>query len=173
MKNQFRALEEDEVEFLDSVLESTRAKEAAVRKETSEQLEAFRKQREMADRDLLTQTQPAKDDSLNQSNTWTTNKKRRRDPVKESKESEETTATKRRKSHSDDTKDLKDLAVGGLPQSAIDASPKASIVHKTEFAGSIRDLPVATNHSANISPKAKGPIATLGLDSYTSSSEDD
>ena len=46
MKNQFRSLDDDEVEFLDSVLESTRAKEAAVKRETMEQLEAFRRQRE-------------------------------------------------------------------------------------------------------------------------------
>ncbi|KAF2761928.1 hypothetical protein EJ05DRAFT_496815 [Pseudovirgaria hyperparasitica] len=46
LKNQFRSLDEDEVDFLDKVLESTRAKEAAVRKETSEQLELFRRQQE-------------------------------------------------------------------------------------------------------------------------------
>jgi len=56
LKNQFRALDADEVEFLDSVLESTRAKEAAVRKETAEQLAAFHRQREEADRALLEST---------------------------------------------------------------------------------------------------------------------
>ncbi|KAI9782710.1 MAG: hypothetical protein M1839_004698 [Geoglossum umbratile] len=50
LKNQFRSLDEDEVEFLDSVLESTRAREAALKKETSEQLDAFRKQQEEADK---------------------------------------------------------------------------------------------------------------------------
>ncbi|KAH0547941.1 hypothetical protein GP486_008318 [Trichoglossum hirsutum] len=49
-KNQFRSLDEDEIEFLDSVLESTRAREAALRKETTEQLDAFRKQQEEADK---------------------------------------------------------------------------------------------------------------------------
>ncbi|KAI9716482.1 MAG: hypothetical protein M1812_005377 [Candelaria pacifica] len=53
LKNQFRSLDEDEVEFLDSVLESTRAKEAAVKKETTEQLDLFRKQQEEADKALL------------------------------------------------------------------------------------------------------------------------
>lgn len=46
LKNQFRSLDDDEVEFLDSVLESTRAKENAVKKETAEQLGLFRKQQE-------------------------------------------------------------------------------------------------------------------------------
>lgn len=53
LKNQFRSLDEDEVEFLDSVLESTRAKEAAVKKETAEQLAEFHRQREEAERSLL------------------------------------------------------------------------------------------------------------------------
>jgi hypothetical protein len=53
LKNQFRSLDEDEVEFLDSVLESTRAQEAAVKKETAEQLAEFHRQREEAERSLL------------------------------------------------------------------------------------------------------------------------
>ncbi|OMP88348.1 hypothetical protein BK809_0003105 [Diplodia seriata] len=50
LKNQFRALDEDEAEFLDSVLESTRAKEAALKKETTEQLDAFRRHQEEVER---------------------------------------------------------------------------------------------------------------------------
>ena len=50
LQNQFRSLDEDEVEFLDSVLESTRTKDAEVRKQTREQLEAFRAQQEEAEK---------------------------------------------------------------------------------------------------------------------------
>ena len=50
MQNQFRSLDEDEVEFLDSVLESTRTKEAEVKKQTKEQLEVFRAHQEEAER---------------------------------------------------------------------------------------------------------------------------
>ncbi|KAE8378103.1 N-terminal domain of NEFA-interacting nuclear protein NIP30-domain-containing protein [Aspergillus bertholletiae] len=53
LKNQFRSLDEDEVEFLDSIMESTRAQEAAVKKETAEQLEAFRRHREEAEKVAL------------------------------------------------------------------------------------------------------------------------
>ncbi|KAE8353829.1 N-terminal domain of NEFA-interacting nuclear protein NIP30-domain-containing protein [Aspergillus coremiiformis] len=53
LKNQFRALDEDEVEFLDSIMESTRAQEAAVKKETAEQLEVFRRHREEAEKAAL------------------------------------------------------------------------------------------------------------------------
>ncbi|KAL4976744.1 N-terminal domain of NEFA-interacting nuclear protein NIP30-domain-containing protein [Aspergillus desertorum] len=56
LKNQFRALDEDEVEFLDSILESTRAQEATVKKETAEQLEQFRRQREEAEKAHLENT---------------------------------------------------------------------------------------------------------------------
>lgn len=53
LRNQFRNLNEDEVEFLDSVLESTRKKEEEVKKETSEQLDLFRRQQEEKDKELL------------------------------------------------------------------------------------------------------------------------
>ncbi|KAI9041564.1 NEFA-interacting nuclear protein NIP30 [Aspergillus affinis] len=56
LKNQFRSLDEDEVDFLDSIMESTRAQEAAVKKETTEQLELFRRQREEAEKALLEDT---------------------------------------------------------------------------------------------------------------------
>ncbi|KAK5134408.1 hypothetical protein LTR08_006455 [Meristemomyces frigidus] len=50
LRNQFRSLDEDEVDFLDSVLDSTRSKEAEVKKQTKEQLVAFRQQQEEAEK---------------------------------------------------------------------------------------------------------------------------
>ncbi|KAF2686501.1 hypothetical protein K458DRAFT_362592 [Lentithecium fluviatile CBS 122367] len=50
LKNQYRALDDDEAEFLDSVLEGTRKKEEEVKKETLEQLDAFRRRQEEAER---------------------------------------------------------------------------------------------------------------------------
>jgi hypothetical protein len=50
LKNQFRALDQDEVEFLDSVLESTRKEEDRVKRETAEGLALFRRQQEEADK---------------------------------------------------------------------------------------------------------------------------
>ncbi|EPE25245.1 hypothetical protein GLAREA_11826 [Glarea lozoyensis ATCC 20868] len=58
LKNQFRALDQDEVEFLDSVLESTRAEEARVKKETAEGLALFRQQQDEADRKARTGDEP-------------------------------------------------------------------------------------------------------------------
>ncbi|KAF2233573.1 hypothetical protein EV356DRAFT_448090 [Viridothelium virens] len=57
LKNQFRSLDEHEAEFLDSVLNTTRAKEDALRRETSEQLESFRKQQEQAQKPELAEGQ--------------------------------------------------------------------------------------------------------------------
>ncbi|KAF7895233.1 hypothetical protein EAF00_007047 [Botryotinia globosa] len=87
LKNQFRSLDEDEIEFLDSVLESTRAEEDRVRKETAEGLELFRKQQEDADKkaraadDDGAQTQ---DGSPVREDEWgTTGRKRKRTKDKE------------------------------------------------------------------------------------------
>jgi hypothetical protein len=50
LKHQFRALDEDEIDFLDSVLESTRAEEDRIKRETAEGLELFRQQQDEADK---------------------------------------------------------------------------------------------------------------------------
>ncbi|KAF2197092.1 hypothetical protein GQ43DRAFT_444545 [Delitschia confertaspora ATCC 74209] len=50
LKNQFRTLDDDEAEFINSVLESTREKEAKIKKETAEQLEVFRRHQEEAEK---------------------------------------------------------------------------------------------------------------------------
>lgn len=86
LKNQFRTLDEDEVEFLDSVLESTRAREDAVKKETIEQLDLFRRQQEEADRALLnhttnTGTSPEAHNPVNDTSTvssWAINARKRK-----------------------------------------------------------------------------------------------
>lgn len=82
LKNQFRALDEDEVDFLDSVLESTRAQEAAVKKDTADQLEIFRKQREEAEKAMLGST--ASEVGPVEEEEWTIPaRKRRRDRGRE------------------------------------------------------------------------------------------
>lgn len=59
LKNQFRGVDEDEAEWLDSVLESTRAEEDRVKKETAEGLALFRQQQEEADKKARTGTNAA------------------------------------------------------------------------------------------------------------------
>jgi hypothetical protein len=50
LKNQFRALDDDEIAFLDEIMDSTRKREAEIKKETLEGLAAFRKRQEELDR---------------------------------------------------------------------------------------------------------------------------
>lgn len=84
LKNQFRALDEDEVEFLDSVLESTRAQEEAVKKDTADQLEAFRKQREEAEKVLLGSASSDATPAPTEEEDWAISaRKRRRDKGKD------------------------------------------------------------------------------------------
>lgn len=49
MRNQFRALDDDEVDFLDEVREKERAEEMRVRRETEEGLKAFRERQKTGD----------------------------------------------------------------------------------------------------------------------------
>ena len=86
LKNQFRALNEEEAEFLETTLEAERAKEQAVRKETNEQLERFRQQQEKVDK--THDREPTKDNEgplvLEEDINWAASgKKRKRTKVKE------------------------------------------------------------------------------------------
>lgn len=79
------------MEFLDSVLESTRKKEQEIHEETAQQLELFRKHREAADKailegggDLQPSGRAGDEDQRNQDEKWTINKtKRKRDKDRE------------------------------------------------------------------------------------------
>lgn len=55
LRNQFRALDEDEVDFLDSVLECTRAHEAKVHAETVQGLQSFRRRQAEEDQKVLSE----------------------------------------------------------------------------------------------------------------------
>lgn len=76
LKNQFRSLDDDEIDFLDKVLESTRAKEAAVKRETSEQLDYFRRQQEEAEKAAQAQNTDAVVPEVEEK--WATGRKRKK-----------------------------------------------------------------------------------------------
>jgi hypothetical protein len=77
LKNQFKSLDEDDVDFLDSVLESERAREDAVKKDTAEQLDAYRRQQAAANKvDLDKAIDPPKIEADN----WTTKKRKKKEP---------------------------------------------------------------------------------------------
>lgn len=64
------------MEFLDSVLESTRAEEAAVKRDTREQLDAFRQQQIDAERKNAS---PAAAQDTSEQTTWAVGRKRKKD----------------------------------------------------------------------------------------------
>ena len=76
LKNQFKNLDEDDVDFLDSVLETERAKEEAVRRETAEQLDVYRKQQAAAQKVDLEATKP---EPSQDADAWVTKKRRKKE----------------------------------------------------------------------------------------------
>ncbi|KAI6713450.1 hypothetical protein PZA11_001349 [Diplocarpon coronariae] len=81
LKNQFRGVDEDEAEWLDSVLESTRAEEDRIKKETSEGLALFRQQQEAEDKKARQGQDgagPGENAPLVEEGSWAAGKKRKR-----------------------------------------------------------------------------------------------
>jgi len=174
LKNQFRALDEDEVDFLDSVLESTRAQEAAVKKETADQLEIFRKQREEAEKAMLGPTSsevtPAEEE-------WTISaRKRRRDkgkdlllPGKKRKASTEGSG----KANSSE-EDSQKPSQGSGPAARKDSAPSThSATTSSGITGpkSAETSPSQEKSSINKPAPAKPASTSLGLVGYGSDSD--
>jgi hypothetical protein len=156
LSNQFRALDDDEVEFLTSVAESSRAQEEAVKQETAEQLEAFRKQRALAEQALLEQTATAETSNLGGSigkSAWTTQKKKRR----RDKENESSFDFKSRK--------LSSSASDKIP------TPKRLEADSSEH-DPVRDTRPEQPSASSTKNVAKTDATGLGLGDYTSEEDD-
>lgn len=176
LKNQFRSLDEDEVDFLDSVLESTRAKEAAVKRETAEQLEAFHRRREEAQKALLESTSP--DVAPVKGDEWTALARKRRND----KHRNALIAGKKRKASATDNaagkgtnngKDSQKLdGAGGSSAKKLDqgtsksdkATPTAPATQPKIVTDTEKGLP-------NAKSPTKPPLVSLGLAGYSSDSE--
>ncbi|KAF7509854.1 hypothetical protein GJ744_007365 [Endocarpon pusillum] len=175
LKNQFRSLDDDEADFLDSVLESTRAKEAQVRKETAEQLDTFRKQREAAE-DVLSggnaaiEKSDTRDKPLATEESWSASSRKRR-RVKQ--KDDEGSGKLRKKSSTTENPRTKLVGSEGLHTTApgggvIETTSSDNIKHGT---GSAKSEPADINPSrTSITPAPITP-AILGLGAY--SSDDD
>ncbi|KAG9555520.1 hypothetical protein KCU71_g14712, partial [Aureobasidium melanogenum] len=177
LKNQFRSLDQDEVEFLDTVMESTRAKEEAVKKETAERLEAFRRQQE----DTEKASRGAAPEASNQSegDTWAFNARKR----KRTKEKEAIAGLKLRKSSSSATQMTPDGAAATpsddknqsppspaptpANQSAKPVQPPAAAIDKAVI-DKVDQAPAVATAST---PPA--PASALGLAAYSSDDDDD
>ncbi|EKG19502.1 NEFA-interacting nuclear protein NIP30 [Macrophomina phaseolina MS6] len=182
LKNQFRALDEDEAEFLDSVLESTRAREAALKQETSQQLDAFRRQQDEAERAarLAGNTEgdaPAEDEH------WASAGRKR----KKGKDRESLMGVKiRRKSSTSEktisaatttTKDGTGSPAGADKGRATSGATKSTSEEPTAKAASAspKEEPIAARPATAKDAQAQKPKPTpaaLGLGAYSSDEDD-
>lgn len=176
LKNQFRSLDEDEVDFLDSVLESTRAKEAAVKRETAEQLEAFHRQREEAQKALLESTSP--EVAPVKGEQWTALARKRRND----KHRKALISGKKRKASATDNAAGKDTnngkdsqnqdGAGGSSTKKLDQGTSKSD-KATPTAPATQPKVVTDTEKGQVKPKSptKPPLVSLGLAGYSSDSE--
>lgn len=151
LKNQFRALDDDELDFLDSVDETQRQKEAAKRKETAEELESFRKQQAQAEKNSLSTatTESTEGAGSVSQTTWQTKKRRRKDG--------DSSAPKIRKTTTGDSDGISNAAGSSTSLAEAKQDESVNVVEGTP--------------STNSAPKAN-PVATstgLGLGAYEDS----
>lgn len=165
--NQFRALHDDEIEFLDSVLESTRAKEAAVRKETFDQLNEFRQRQELKER---SERGEKTEEPGQEQGSWTVGAKKR----KRTKNAPAIAGVKLRKTSSaadssvniDDTEEKNNSRRDG--KTAVEPTESKTLLSTDEQRGS-ETAPAVKQPTVNTPATQAG--SGLGLGGY--SSEDD
>ncbi|RLL94083.1 hypothetical protein CFD26_102686 [Aspergillus turcosus] len=180
LKNQFRSLDEDEVEFLDSIMESTRAQEAAVKKETAEQLELFRRQREEAEKALLENSSAGVVPS-NEGEDWKIPaRKRRRDKSKEllipgKKRKSTSEGAAERLSPSESKAEAPKMQSPSKDSKTIAAVEKPPVAEDAKTTKSVRTASTSDQQGANANPPAapaaKSSTLSLGLAGYSSDSE--
>ncbi|KAL4752561.1 hypothetical protein BDW72DRAFT_171034 [Aspergillus terricola var. indicus] len=166
LKNQFRALDEDEVEFLDSIMESTRAHEATVKKETAEQLEQFRRQRDEAEKAYLKNTSTEIPTAAEAEDWKIASRKRRRE-----KSGATLIPGRKRKSMGDVTTDppTKEAEPNKRPKELVEDKSNVTTTATEE-------KPKASDVDKNPAPQLAKPAAdppapSLGLAGYSSDSE--
>ncbi|CRK17362.1 hypothetical protein BN1708_012022 [Verticillium longisporum] len=76
IRNQFRALDDDEIDFLDEVREKKRMEEERVREETTEGLKAFRERQQVQDKTPAEEESRPEDDGTDE---WAVGRKRKRE----------------------------------------------------------------------------------------------
>ena len=167
MKNQFRALDDDEIGFLDEVLEASRAKDAAVKRDTAEQLELFRQHQEKSERAALGETTEDKGADVQ---SWAVGGKKR----KRTKDKGVLPGVKLRKSSSIAEKPLPETMNGQSPPGAQVEPETASAATKPTATMMPSKVAVPTpsissTHQAATS--SASPVSGLGLGGYSSDEE--
>ncbi|KAL3420795.1 hypothetical protein PVAG01_07240 [Phlyctema vagabunda] len=185
LKHQFRALDEDEAEFLDSVLERTRADEDRIKKETAEGLALFRRQQDEADKQArATEGLPEGVESpVAAEEQWVAGGRKR----KRTKEKEVLKGVKIRRTSSTTSQRITPTKANATPTSSKQTSGLAAVVKSipsseqkgpTENASAtpqkqtIRESST-TNGTLKTDVKKDGPPATSGLGLVAYGSDDD
>ncbi|KFA76767.1 hypothetical protein S40288_08669 [Stachybotrys chartarum IBT 40288] len=116
VRNQFRALDDDEIDFLDEVRERRRKEEDEVRRQTEEGLKAFRERQQQSSGGGATATAAAREDE--DTEAWAAGRKRKRNKERDSK------GVKRKTSESEESKvkELSSAAVDQVPPNKAEAS---------------------------------------------------
>jgi hypothetical protein len=162
LTNQFRSLDEDEIEFLDSVQERARAKELAEKQHTKEHLEEFRKQQEEAER-AAKELEAAAVAPPTVSETWAAGPRKR----KKGKEKDGIGGLKiRRTSTGDKTKEIGDAKTNDQAADSSRATPVTTDKSTEKSAEKVSDKPAAPT-----SPPPPATAAGLGLGAYSSDEE--
>jgi hypothetical protein len=161
LTNQFRSLDEDEIEFLDSVQEAARAKELADKRATKEGLEEFRKQQEEAERAAKEQEGAVSPPTVSES--WAVGPRKR----KKGREKDVIGGLKIRRTSTGER--AKEVAGTPIPSTTkvVDQDTLPSVARPSIEAKSNKQPAAAAAPPA--SPPA--PAAGLGLGAYSSSDE--
>lgn len=167
LKNQFRSLDEDEIDFLDEVLDSTRRKEAEVKKDTTEQLEAFRRQREEAERAAA--AVEGEGGAEEEVMVWKAGPRKKRKGTMVEKEPLKGVKLRKMSSNAgDDTP--RPVTDGSRNASKAELPIKESIISTAGVSSPSKEAPSPRAGTKSTSP-APTPTVGLGLDAY--SSDDD
>ncbi|KAK6495419.1 hypothetical protein TWF481_003443 [Arthrobotrys musiformis] len=177
-KNQFRSLDEGEVEFLDSIVSEQRAEEEAKKKEIESRLDDFRKLQYEADHDPNATASIA--DEAN--STWAVPARRKR---KKDKEKDNTLgANIKLRKMSDGTKQESNSSTSEKSKAGSDASKTEAETKQPETAppsksttplvpGPPKQAPTASKPPAKEVPVTNPSIGLGGLVGYGSDSDDD
>lgn len=154
-------MDEDEIEFLDSVLESTRAEEARVKRETAEGLEAFRRQQDEADKKLKRESAGADADAAPiEEEAWVSAARKR----KRAKEKEVLKGVKVRKSSSRAERSLAELGTvaGATPDAASTRSSPTEAARSAQLSSEAGETVSASKKSVP-EPAAPFPMKKTNL----------
>lgn len=158
IRNQFRALDDDEIDFLDGVLDERRVEEERIKRETAERLASFREAQKTAG--VAEDTGDANDESG--AVAWGGAGKKRKRTEKEAKSIVK--GVRRRTSESE-----KDVDAAAAPQPAPkDTEAKATPVPKSDDASKS-----SAAEQVKIPPAKPQEKPKLGLVDYGSDEDDD